>query len=128
MKKKSPRKRGAQPNNKNAVKHGFWANWKTDQRTKGDLERLIAYLEFVIERLSETIDPLLLKDTLQDSELQKLTTLINTLMQVIDRYTNTIKILAYKNGEMNELEKEIEQGLFLARQSQNVLTYLETSP
>jgi hypothetical protein len=130
MKNKKPKprtgKRGGQAGNKNALKHGFWANWKNTQRSKGDLERLIAYLEHVIENLSEMLDPLLAKNALSQTEQEKMLALINILMLVVDRYVNAVKILAYMTGDMSELEKQIEEGLFLTRQSKGILEYLDS--
>ena len=62
-KPKSKRKRGAQPNNKNALRHGFYANKFTadensrlDNQQPTDLTAEIALMRVYVDRLSNELD------------------------------------------------------------------------
>lgn len=115
-------KPGGQPNNKNAFKHGLYAKRTANSKTvELSLKKDIAYLEGLLEAMSVKLDKSLSNNTaLTDKERSDL----YATLGIIDRRTTAIRTQVFISGEMSELEKEIEAGLFLAREDLGILDYL----
>jgi hypothetical protein len=50
--------------------------------------------------------------------------MLAALLFTIDRINTAVRTQAFISGELSELEKEIEEGLFLARSDLGILDYL----
>ena len=120
---KKAKKPGGQAGNKNALKHGLWATRTADTKTIAlDLRKEIAYLEGVLERMADKFDAEL---TDNNTHLTKSGhAMLSALPLIIDRRITAVRSQAFISGELTELEKEIEEGIFLARSDLGILDYL----
>ena len=121
-KRSTGRNPGGQPGNKNALKHGLWATRTANPKAVSmDLRRDIGYLEGVLEQLSLKLDETLAKTGLITDKEK---TTFYVMLATIEARVTAMRAHAFLSGEMSELEKEIEEGLFLARQDLGILDYL----
>jgi hypothetical protein len=117
MHNKTNRKRGAQPGNTNALKHGFYSR----RFTAGEFEDLearlsegvsdeIAMLRVIVRRMfnaaleSSAAGPL-------DQDLEQLTVTINTLSIAAIRIGNLIKLQRMLGAQENDTSQVINQAL-----------------
>lgn len=117
MEEKKTRKRGAQPGNTNALKHGFYSR----RFTAGDFEDLearlsegvsdeIAMLRVIVRRMfnaaleSSAADP-------RDQDLEQLAATINTLSIAAIRIGNLLKLQRMLGTEENDTSQVISQAL-----------------
>lgn len=115
-------KPGGQPGNKNALKHGFWATRVADaKKVDLSLAKEIAWLRMFIEQTSEKIDGPLTGPALFSDEALKT---IRVQLEAILDIGHMVRVHAFLNGDASGLEKEIEEGLFLARTDLGILDYL----
>ena len=128
-KPKAPRKKkptgkrpGAQPGNKNSLKHGLWATRTKDaKKVTLELKKEIAWLGGVIERLAIKMDAVLATDVQLTEEERA--NLYAALTAVAAR-AGAMRAHVFLTGEDKQLDKEIEEGLFLARKDLGILDYL----
>ena len=119
-KKSTKRKSGAQPNNKNALKHGFYSRkFSKDENTRldtqdaidviGEINLLRVYVDRIAEHLS-------LKDKPTEDDLKTLNTL-SLITQSISTLTRTHYLVRGKSGDVQDSilraleELRLEMGL-----------------
>jgi len=124
-KRKTQRKQGAQPGNKNALKHGFYADkftaaesTKLDSQGETDLKAEIAALRVCIDRLLNQLDfdPVFLNDangdTLRDMHyLHQLNTL-TAMTQSVGTLARTEYLIRGKN---EGIQKSLLEALEMVR-------------
>jgi len=134
------KKKGGQPNNKNALKHGLWAKRGTtkDKRLFSnipikDIEGEVFYLKTLASRIAIILEENglgNLDDKLKDNidiplptdDTIKLLYAFDMIMRRLLTYTKTQVLFA---GDLTALEKEIEEGRRLARLDMNVYSYFQ---
>jgi hypothetical protein len=123
QRKATSRKPGGQPQNKNALKHGLWAErTETNKKVTLHLKKEINYLEGMIESLAIKLDKIMeSQDRIKKDDRED----IYLLLEVIEKRSASVNRQAILSGELGELEKEVEEGLFLARQDLGILDYLQ---
>lgn len=122
--KKPGAKPGGQPGNKNAIKHGFWASHTADdQKVTLDLRKEILWLRGAIESMAVKMDVCF--DTMQPMAEDDRNN-IRIIYDGIDRLGNALRVHAFLSGDLSEIQREIDEGLYLARQDLGLLDYLAT--
>jgi hypothetical protein len=115
-------KPGGQPGNKNALKHGYWATHVADaKKVELSLAREITWLRGFVERTSDKLDGPLADPALYTDEALKT---LRVQLEAIRDIGHLLQVHALLIGDAGQLEKEIEEGLFLARSDLGILDYL----
>jgi hypothetical protein len=128
------RKRGGQPGNKNAMRHGLYA--KRISRAEDDviskmkvthIQGEISYMRVVCARIAKILENNGLDSeatkSLSDQTLMTLSSLDRTLTTLL----SYVRQYALLTGEMNELDADIEEGKDKARKELSVYQYLDPS-
>jgi len=104
------RKRGGQPGNLNALKHGFYSKqFRTAEKTdleevaKPGLENEIDMLRVVTRRLFEEAG--------ECKDSQELATIVNTLSAATARLGNLLRIQWLLSGGADDIEAELNEAL-----------------
>ena len=102
------RKRGGQPGNLNALKHGFYSKHFKKSELKdlekiGDLQEEIQLMRVVIKRL--------LRAARKTKKVEELSNLLNTLGLAATRVAGLMKAKKFLGGDENGLENTIEEAL-----------------
>lgn len=130
--KPKPRKRGAQPGNKNALRHGFYQTRFTSDESKRldsqdsiDVQAEIALLRVCIDRLTAELsfEPVYLKDKeggdtdLRDDHYLKALNTLSQMTQSLATLTRTHYLVRGKSGDVQDSilraleELRLEMGL-----------------
>ena len=128
------RKPGGQPGNKNAFRHGLYAQRITlgevqvlDTMKVTDIEGEIAYMRVVCGRIANILENNGLEsnatEELNDDTLRTLGALDKTLTTLL----TYVRQYSLQTGEMSDLEADIEEGKELARKELGVYDYLDPS-
>ena len=126
------RKRGGQPNNKNALKHGLYAkriskgeiDVLSDMKVTG-IEGEIAYMRVICGRVAAILE----NNGLGSDATKELNETALRTLSALDRTLTTlltyVRQYALQTGELHDLEADIEEGKDLARDDHNVYSYLK---
>lgn len=124
------KKRGGQPGNTNALKHGLWANRINKDEAKRlkampitNIEGEIAYLRIVTSRLALILEKngfSYKSTTLPDEETIHA---LYTLNMTMGRLLTYVKTHALLSGDFDTYEREMEEAKRLARLDLNVNNY-----
>ena len=91
-----------------------------------DIHAEIAYLRTVCSRLAKIVNA----NGVDEGSLEPPNEATIRTLHALDRKLNTllryIRTLAYLKGELNEYDRQIEEGEFLARKARNVFNYFST--
>ncbi len=118
----SGKKPGGQVGNKNAFKHGFWAKHTADDRKLTlQLRKQILWLDGVVEGLALKLDATFETSRLLDEDERAN---LRIALDVIERLGNAMQTHAFLSGDLSEIQREIDEGLYLARQDLGLLDYL----
>lgn len=130
----SGRKRGGQPRNKNALKHGLYAKRITDGERlvlEGmkvtDIVGEIAYMRVVCGRIASILESNGLENEATKVLSEQAIRMLLALDKAMTTLLNYVRQYALQTGELHELEADIEQGKDLARIAHNVYNYLDPS-
>jgi len=100
----SARKRGAQPGNRNAIKHGYYSRRLREMEADGGLEEVIAMLRDLLRRAAEeTIDP--------KPDLVNLLKALDTISAAADRLARLLRAQKELDGKQGEAQDPFYQTL-----------------
>jgi len=99
-----PRKRGAQPGNRNAMKHGFYSQRLREMEADAGLEGVIAMLRDLLRRAAEqAIDP--------ELNLVNLLKALDTISAAADRLARLLRAQKELDGTQGEAQDPFYQTL-----------------